>query len=352
MQQILCNQLVIFICLALGALLAGLFTFIPTLRRTLVPLSDMSNTVARVNAGNMNERVSLTRPQTEIELLARSFNAMLERLSSSFEAERQAKEKMRQFVADASHELRTPLTSIRGFVEILLRGAANQPEQLDMALRSMLMETERLSRLVQDLLTLAKLDRNMTFDMQSHHLDVIVREMEPQLRLLAGSRHVEFKLDEDLSVTCDKDRVKQVVLNLFQNAVDHTAPRAGRITVSLVRLADGARLTVSDNGPGVPEEHKSQLFERFYRIDAARARTQGAQAWGCPLQNRLSKATTVPLPARVNSGMARRLSYGCRNECASAANLGRAERKQFSAKREGGGTGLFRDDENQCVAVL
>ncbi|MFB5189555.1 sensor histidine kinase [Alicyclobacillus fastidiosus] len=280
LQQILGNQLIIFICLALGALLAGVFTFIPTLRRTLVPLSEMSDTVARVNAGNMNERVSLTRPQTEIDLLAGSFNAMLERLSSAFESEREAKEKMRQFVADASHELRTPLTSIRGFVEILLRGAANQPAQLDMALRSMLIETERLSRLVQDLLTLAKLDRDMTFDMQPHDLDGVIGEMEPQLRLLAGTRHVEFQLDGNISVRCDKDRMKQVVLNLFQNAVDHTDPTAGRITVSLVQLADGARLAVSDNGPGVSEEHQLQLFERFYRIDAARTRAQGGAGLG------------------------------------------------------------------------
>lgn len=280
LQDILIRQLTIFGFLVVCALIAGLMAFLPILRRTLVPLSRMVQTVSRINAGNLDERFSTTHAQLEIELLASSFNAMLERLETSFETERNAKERMRQFIADASHELRTPLTSIHGFLEVLLRGAAKDPVKLDKALRSMYGESERVNKLVQDLLFLARLDRGPAFVFTDTRLDLLILEMEPQLRLLAGERKVTFSFSEDITINCDSDRMKQVILNLFQNAVQHTDAKTGEIQVALTRDFAGARISVQDNGIGIPEEHKAQLFERFYRVDSARSRKNGGVGLG------------------------------------------------------------------------
>lgn len=280
LQDVLVQQLTIFIFLAICALIAGLLTFLPILRRTLDPLSRMVDTVGRINAGNLDEEFPTSQAQLEIELLSSSFNDMLDRLKVSFEAEREAKEKMRQFVADASHELRTPLTSIHGFLEVLLRGAATNPNQLQNALKSMYGESERLTKLVQDLLFLARLDREPTFVLTEGRLDVVVHDMEPQLRLLAGDRDVVFSVTEPVRANMDSDRMKQVILNLFQNAVQHTDSKDGRIQVSLTHHSNGITLTVQDNGIGIPEEYQAQLFERFYRIDSARSRKHGGAGLG------------------------------------------------------------------------
>jgi two-component system OmpR family sensor kinase len=279
-RHVLMQQLVIFACLAVCALLAAFLALAPTLRRTLVPLSQMVSTVQRINAGNLDERVDLRRAQTEIAVLASAFNAMLERLASAFAAQHAANEKMRRFIADASHELRTPLTSIQGFLEVLQRGAARQPEQLELALVSMRTETERLGKLVQDLLTLARLDDEPTLQIEEGELGALLEQMEPQLRLLAGDRQVQLRAESRVLARFDWDRMKQVVLNLFQNAVQHTHPGEGRIEVSLREDSETVYLTVKDNGTGIPKDQLNHIFERFYRVDEARSRGRGGAGLG------------------------------------------------------------------------
>jgi two-component system OmpR family sensor kinase len=215
---------------------------------------------------------------------------MLERLEESFEAEREAKEQMRRFVADASHELRTPLTSIHGFLEVLLRGAANRPEQLHTALNSMLGESQRMKKLVEDLLTLAKLDRTPVVQRTEVRLDQVIAEMEPHLRMLAGDRDVQFDLQPGLTAMCDEDNIKQVVLNLFHNAVQHTDPQRGTIAVRLSAHSRQAELEVRDNGPGIAPEHLPHVFERFYRIDASRTRKQGGAGLGLSISQAIVEA--------------------------------------------------------------
>jgi two-component system OmpR family sensor kinase len=240
----------------------------------------MVRTVRRIDAGSLNERFPATQGQVEIDQLAHSFNGMLERLEASFEAEREAKEQMRRFIADASHELRTPLTSIHGFLEVLLRGAANNPEQLHRALKSMYGESERINKLVQDLLLLAKLDRSPTIRLEEGALDAVIRDMEPQLRLLAGERRVTFELEPNVNGRFDTDKMKQLVLNLFHNAVQHTDAAGGRIDILLRNSGDAMELVISDNGHGIPSEHLPHLFERFYRVDTSRVRKSGGAGLG------------------------------------------------------------------------
>jgi two-component system OmpR family sensor kinase len=279
-EDVLISQSLTFIGLSLLALIVGLLTFFPIMKRTLVPLNRMVRTVAQIDSGNLAERFPIDQGQVEIDRLSASFNGMLERLETSFQAELEANEKMRRFVADASHELRTPLTSIHGFLEVLLRGAAAHPEQLNRALKSMHGESGRINKLVHDLLILARLDRSPTIQATEGYLDAILQEMEPQLLLLAGGREVRFDLESDAPCLFEADKIKQVILNLFQNAVQHTNPDTGCIQIALHKAGNGIELSIKDNGPGIPVENIPHIFDRFYRVDTSRARIYGGAGLG------------------------------------------------------------------------
>lgn len=280
LHTVLRLELLIYVIGALVALVVGVLLFQPVIRRTLSPLSRMVETVERINAGNLSERLKDRQGSLEIDRLSASFNGMLERLETSFAAEKEAKEHMRRFIADASHELRTPLTSIHGFLEVLLRGPAIQPDQLRKALYSMYGESERLNKLVEDLLLLAKLDRKPDVQFQAGKLGELIRSIEPQLRLIAEARRIQFDLHDDAEIVFDPDRMKQVILNLFQNAVQHTTRQEGKIHIDLKRQDGGMLLSVRDNGPGIDEEQMPHLFERFYRGDRSRTRKYGGAGLG------------------------------------------------------------------------
>ncbi|MNO24893.1 putative sensor histidine kinase TcrY [compost metagenome] len=280
LKDVIMQQLLIFAALSVVALLAGLLLYLPALRKTLVPLSNMGEAAQIIDAGNLSERFPVNQGQTEIDKLSRSFNGMLERLEVSFRNEREAKEQMRRFAADASHELRTPLTSIHGFLEVLLRGAADNKEQLMGALTSMHGESKRINKLVEDLLLLARMDGAPQLNIKDMMLGEIITEMQPQLLMLAGDRTVTFDLPGGIRGRYDPDKLKQVILNLFHNAVQHTDGRTGTIHISLAARGTEAELTVKDNGSGIPAEHIPHVFERFYRSDSSRTRKYGGSGLG------------------------------------------------------------------------
>ncbi|WNR44978.1 sensor histidine kinase [Paenibacillus roseipurpureus] len=303
-KDVLLRQLLTFVLLSMLAMIIGLLGFLPVLRRTLVPLSNMVDTVKSIDAGNLNERFPDHQGQVEMDRLALSFNGMLERLEFSFEAEKEAKEGMRRFAADASHELRTPLTSIHGFLEVLLRGAYQQPEQLLKALKSMHGESVRINKLVEDLLLLARLDRKPSFQKTEGFMDDMLHEMEHQLRLLAGERTVTFLLEPETLCSYDPDKMKQVVLNLFHNAVQHTHPETGEVRLSLMRKDAVVELAVNDNGPGIAPEHFAHLFDRFYRIDSSRARRSGGAGLGLSITRSIVElhGGTIDVESTVGEG--------------------------------------------------
>lgn len=290
LRDIILQQLLVFGGLSAAALLAGLFLYLPALRKTLVPLSNMGKTAQSIDAGNLDVRFPAGQGQLEIDQLSRSFNGMLERLEVSFRKEREAKEQMRRFAADASHELRTPLTSIYGFLEVLLRGAADNREQLYSALHSMHGEAKRINQLVEDLLLLARMDSAPQMQVRELLLGGLIEDMQPQLRLLAGGREVRFDISGGIRCSVDPDRIRQVLLNLFHNAVQHTDADSGRIQVSLHARRDTAELAVKDNGPGIAAEHLPHIFDRFYRSDASRTRKYGGSGLGLSITESIAQA--------------------------------------------------------------
>lgn len=280
LRDLLIRQMMIFLMLSLTAMTIAFFVFSSVLKRTLVPLFTTTKKVEHINAGSLHDRLPVNQGQIEMDRLSLSINEMLERLEKSFKAETEAKEQMRRFVADASHELRTPLTSIHGFLEVLLRGASSNPEQLNAALKSMYGESKRLRKLIQDLLLLAQLDQLPPFQKEYCFIDELILDMKPQLRLLAGNRKVLFDFPSRLPSEVNKDQFKQVVLNLFSNAVQHTNPTTGVIQVVGKINEEELSLIIQDNGHGIPQEHLPHLFERFYKADASRSRAYGGAGLG------------------------------------------------------------------------
>lgn len=306
LKELLIRQLLTFLFLSLIAMLIGLLGFSPILKRTLVPLFNMVDTAEQIDAGNLAKRFPTRQGQMEIDRLAESFNRMLERLGASFAAERETKEQMRRFIADASHELRTPLTSIHGFLEVLLRGAANQPDQLHKSLKSMHGESERLNKLVHDLLLLAKLDRTPRLELAEGMLDAVIRDMEPQLRILAGNRRLDLQIEPNVKCQYDSDKMKQVILNLFYNAVQHTDPEKGHIQISLCGGNNGVEFSVQDNGPGIGAAYLPHVFDRFYRSDSSRTRKYGGSGLGLAITKSIVNAHggTISVESREGEGCA------------------------------------------------
>ena len=290
LSDVIMQQLLIFAALSVVALLAGLFLYLPALRKTLVPLSNMGETAHIIDAGNLDVRFSVEQGQDEIDKLSLSFNSMLERLEISFNNEREAKEQMRRFAADASHELRTPLTSIHGFLEVLLRGAADNKEQLYNSLRSMHGESKRINKLVEDLLLLARMDGAPQLRLKELLLGEVITEMQPNLLVLAGNREVTFDISYGIQGRYDPDKIKQVILNLFHNAVQHTDPENGTIHLSLHARGAQAELIIRDNGCGISSEHIPHIFDRFYRSDSSRTRKYGGSGLGLSITKSIVEA--------------------------------------------------------------
>lgn len=274
------RQLYVNISLSIFILIIGTILGTAIFNRTLIPLYKITATVEGISVTDLDTRLDEESGQLEINRLAKSFNIMLERIQESFEKEQVIKEKMRQFVSDASHELRTPLTSIHGFVEVLLRGAAKSKEQLDLALNSILMESERLTKLVNDLLILTRLDQKPVVETKMDSINELIQEIKPQLQILCQNRTLQLELKENTQAIINRDQIKQVIFNLTQNAVLHTDKDNGIVTISADVKNNFAVLKITDNGTGIPEKDIAKIYDRFFRSEAHRSRVKGGYGLG------------------------------------------------------------------------
>jgi two-component system OmpR family sensor kinase len=261
--------------LVLGAIaLLGLWV----VRLGLRPLTAIGETAATIAAGDLSQRVEREDDRTEVGRLGRALNAMLHQIETAFRAREASEQKLRRFVADASHELRTPLSAVRAYAELFTRGAAARPADLERSMRGIERESERMSVLVDDLLLLARLDEGRPLERKKVDLTEIVTESVEMARTLEPERVIRSDL-EQLSVTGDADRLRQIVDNLLANVRAHAGPDAS-VGVTL-RAGDGlARIEVTDDGPGMSDEQLEYVFERFYRADSSRTRASGGAGLG------------------------------------------------------------------------
>jgi two-component system OmpR family sensor kinase len=280
---------------AVVLLLLGGLAYV-VVRSSLRPLKQVEETAAEIAAGDLSRRVPESDSRTEVGRLSLAFNAMLGQIESAFRAREESEnsalaseERMRRFVADASHELRTPLTSIRGFAELYRQGAVPDADSLDRVMRRVEDEAARMGLLVEDLLLLARLDQQRPLELEPVDLLVVAGDAVHDARVLAPDRAIDLDLLGDGApvVLGDESRLRQVVTNLVSNALTHT-PAGTPVSVTLEvepaepgdGMPDRVLLAVTDHGPGMTEEDRAQVFERFYRADPSRTRAAGGSGLG------------------------------------------------------------------------
>ena len=276
--------------LALGsavALLVATVAGVFLTSRALRPLRRLTSTSQQLAGGDLRARSGVERREDEIGVLARSFDEMAARIEESFAAQQDSEERTRRFIADASHELRTPLTALKGYIDVVRRGATPDPAALDAALEAMGREAERMRVLVLDLLTLARVDasrgaQSQTVDLSElvgHQLDEGVPGMPERL---------ERELGPGVLATADRNAALTIVRNLLVNACKY-APGARQTWRT---WSDGGRtqLSVRDDGPGIAAMDIPHVFERFYRGEKARAREDGGSGLGLAIVQALARA--------------------------------------------------------------
>jgi signal transduction histidine kinase len=247
---------------ALLALLAACGSWL--IGRGLAPLNRMASTADLITSnGDLTARMSDPDDRQEIGRLAGAINTMLDRIQQAFGARLRSEQKVRQFAADASHELRTPLTTIRGYAELYRQGALG-PGELPTAMRRIEQEADRMSRLVAELLELARLDRETSLDLTETDLAALAVDAVADARAVEPDRPVRADVPATLVVTADEPRIRQVLANLLGNVRAHTPPGTP-VIVRVHPAGHGAVLEVSDAGPGMSEQDAARAFDRFHR---------------------------------------------------------------------------------------
>ena len=266
--------------LVIGAVLLLLgFAAWAVVRVGLLPLDRMGHTAGAIAGGDLSHRVESTDPRTEVGRLGISLNAMLDRLEAAFTARQASENRLRRFLADASHELRTPLASIRGYAELFRMGAARSPDDVAKAMRRIEEEAARMGVLVEDLLTLARLDEVADAPHAEVDLGRLVSDAADDARATAPERDISSQVDGEATVLGDAHQLRQVLANLMRNALVHT-PAGTPIDVTAARDDGEVRLEVRDHGPGLPTDNPGELFERFWRSEGGRKQGRGGAGLG------------------------------------------------------------------------
>jgi two-component system OmpR family sensor kinase len=288
-----------WVAVAVLAALAVVAAFI--LKQSLRPLLRIASTADAIAGGNLAERVPPAPARSEIGRVSIAINRMLEEIESAFAQRDATEQRLRTFLADASHELRTPLTSIRGYAELFRRGADQEPEDLAKAMAAIEKEGARMSRLVEDLMLLARLDEATPLERKPVELRRVVDDAIDAARVVDQSRSYGFELGSSaLVVDGDERRLRQVLDNLLANVRLHTPPGTAAY-VTATRVGDEVILLVEDNGPGVSPELRDRIFDRFVRPDPGRGRDTGGAGLGLAIVRSIVAAHGGSIDARAVS---------------------------------------------------
>jgi two-component system OmpR family sensor kinase len=264
------------VALVLSALIA-----LPLINRALRPLRRVATIAEDIAAGDLEKRANLPHVPDETGRLGKAFDLMVDRLQAALTEATASEERMRHFLADASHELRTPLTVLRGTSQVLLRQREPDPEALRAGLFDIHEEAVRLSRLVENLLTLTRLDEGHVLDPQP----VLVRSFLDDFVDRYGGAWPERRFEvrssqlDGTTAYVDPEALRRVLTNLVENAARYSAP-AGRIILDGSTSSTSVHLAVSDEGPGLAQQDAEHIFERFYRANKSRSRRSGGTGLG------------------------------------------------------------------------
>jgi heavy metal sensor kinase len=259
-------KIILFILLPLTVFLTGVIgSFLA--RITLHPVDRMIDTIHKITADNLKLKVNIPDTKDEIRRLADTFNEMLGRLEHSFSSQR-------QFLENFAHEIRTPLAVLRGEIEVTLK-RVQTVEEYETVLLSNLEEVERINRVVDDLLMLARFDSSaIILEKRSVDLGVLLRKIVDDMRVLAEQKNIiiNFSAPHDVIIYGDENQLKRLFINLLDNAIKYTQD-SGTVTVSAGAESGFARIVFKDTGAGIPGDEIGHVFDRFYRMDKARKET-------------------------------------------------------------------------------
>jgi two-component system OmpR family sensor kinase len=304
------RMLVIFAVVTLIALVAATTAGIVIIRRALAPLRRVAQTASKVadlplDRGEVELPVRVpesdANPYTEVGQLGSALNRMLDHIVAALSARQASETRVRQFVADASHELRTPLAAIRGYTELMQR-MGDDPDAVAHAMSRVASETERITRLVEDLLLLARLDSGRPLEREQVDLSRLAVDAVSDAHVAGRDHQWELDLPEEpVVVPGDAARLHQVVTNLLANARVHTS--AGTVvTTRLSTEPTHSVLQVIDNGPGIPNALQSEVFERFARGDTSRSRKGGSTGLGLAIASAVVKAHHGTIAVKSSPG--------------------------------------------------
>ncbi|MFF8969567.1 sensor histidine kinase [Streptomyces sp. NPDC014995] len=253
--------------LAVGTLLLALLACLTlfSVRRRMRPLEDMVETSSAIAEGDLTRRVpSSHHPTREVEQLRLALNSMLHQVETAYRTREHSAAQLRRFVADASHELRTPLSAIRGYLQLYDQGMLREPEERRRAWDRMNGEVDRMGRLVDELLTLARLDQRPELRLRNVDVSRLVRDAAEDLRVQQPGRPLTVGADGAVLVRADESGLRQVLANLLANVRIHT-PADVPVRLGVERADGVVRLLVEDKGPGLAPEDAARVFDRFFR---------------------------------------------------------------------------------------
>jgi len=276
------RHLILIQALGIVAVLAGLALAAQwVVRLGLAPMRRMVAASKEIAGGDLDVRVPDEGHSTETAELADALNAMIERLTDSLDQKAKSEAKLRDFVADASHELRTPITTILGYAQLYQRGALSDPKTLDDAMARTGAESERMRRLVNDLLELAKYDTEPVFERRPVDLGELCRQVASDAEVSHGEGVdvVVRAPSKPITIVGDSDRLRQAIANVLGNALVHGGPDT-KVKMAVSTSKGLAKVSVKDDGPGMPRELAARAAERFVRADEARSRRHGGAGLG------------------------------------------------------------------------
>jgi two-component system OmpR family sensor kinase len=292
-QKELLIGLVVILTMAILALLI--------IRIGLRPLRRMGSVARDIAAGDLTKRVEPATPMTEIGQLGLALNSMLSQIEAAFAERTESNNRLRRFIADASHELRTPLTSIRGYSEMLRRGANESPTDAELARRRIEEESVRMSTLVDDMLLIARLDQGRPLERKPVDLQTIATDAADDARAVAPQREITLTAPGSVVVEGDDLRLRQVVGNLVRNALVHT-PAQTSIEIGVSTDNGTGRMSVIDHGPGLEAKEMDHIFEPFYRADPSRSRDSGGAGLGLSIVSAVVSAHGGKVNVKETSG--------------------------------------------------
>ena len=265
-------------------------------RKIATPLEELADAASAVSKGDLKQAVSTNTDISELQSVSQTFNEMVDNL-------RQSDEVKKAFIADVTHELRTPLTVIKGTIETLEDGALDDLEGRSSLLTSMMRETDRLIRMVNELLVLTRADAgSLQLNIQDLDLTELARMRCETMSPMAARQKVELKvMGDSCMIPADPDRISQVLDNLLANAIRHS-PENSTVTITIQFKDNGVECLVSDSGTGIPAKHLPFIFDRFYRVEASRDRISGGTGLGLAIVRALVAAHGGKISAQSIEG--------------------------------------------------